>query len=281
MTPPICRRQRTPLKKTKGNYSARGAAIGARTVKSGQSRWFIGYKKHSLRLWIPRHDGTVLLVPLVSWIAPANRGDALFLEPSIRYCNEHLGFVPELVVADMAYINFEAQRRLREKFHVGVVTKLRPDFDLAKEIELGLTMRCSQGQKLEWLGLHEREQLHWFGVRQEQPLCSRCWQQSQCPREFSFSPDQHETVFGTIPVNSMVGKRLLRQSRSWIEASQAYDKNQLGLGEMFLNSLRLSWVVGLLADTVCLLRAHALLRQPPKTELLSQLLPKQMKFEWR
>jgi hypothetical protein len=222
----------------------------------------------------------VLLVPLVTWLAPANRGDGLFLEPSIHYCDRHLDFVPDLVVADMAYINFAVQRRLREAFHVGLITKLRPDFDMPKAIELGVTMECSQGQKLAWLGLHEIEQLHWFGVQQEDSLCPWCWQQSQCSRQFSFSPADHEIIFGTIPLYSVTAQRLLRQARSWIEATQGYDKNQLGLGSMFLNSLRLAWLVGSLADTVCLLRAHALLRRPQAPSPLAALLPRQMRFEW-
>jgi len=257
-----------------------GAAIGARTVKSGQSRWFIGYRKHTLRLWLPQHTESVLLVPLVSWVAPANRGDVLFLEPSIRYCQRGLGFVPDLVVADMGYINFEVQRRLREQFQVGLVTKLRANFDLPKRIELGVTLQCSEGQKLEWLGLNEVEQLHWFAVRDAQPLCSWCWQQRRCPREFSFAPNEHEIVFGTIPVNSRVGRKLLGQARSWIEATQAYDKNQLGLGDMFLNSLRLTWTVALLADTVCLLKAVASLRNPPSRLPLLSLMHRQLKFDW-
>jgi hypothetical protein len=211
-----------------------GAAVGARTVKSGQSRWYFGYKKHTLRLWLPQQPAAVLLVPLITWVTPANRGDALFLEPSIRYCQTHLNFVPDLVVADMAYINFAAQRRLREQFHVGVITALRPDFDLAKEIAAGVLLHCRQGQRLEWLGLQEQDQLHWFGVQADQPLCQWCWEQNQCGREFSFAPTDHETVFGTIPVNSRVGRRLIRQVRSWIEAAQAYEKQQLGLSEMFL-----------------------------------------------
>jgi hypothetical protein len=225
--------------------------------------------------------GSILLIPLITWVAPANRGDALFLEPSIRYCDKHLHFVPDLVAADMAYINFAVQRRLREELHVGVVTALRADFDLPKEIEPGLTMRCTQGQSLEWLGLHEGEQLHWFGVKPDpQPLCLRCWQQSQCPREFSFAPTDHETVFGTIPVSSLVGRRLIRQARSWIEATQAYEKQQLGLADMFLNSLRLTWTQALLADTVSLLRAHAYLRAPRTRELLSELLPEQIDLQF-
>jgi hypothetical protein len=258
------------------HYSAKRAAVGARTVKSGQSKWFVGYKKHTLRLWLSYLEEQVVLVPLVSWAAPANRGDVLFLESSLRYSQNRLEFLPDLVIADMAYINLGMQRRVREQMHVGILTALRPDFDLPKSVEPGLLLTCTQGQKLEWLGLHEPEQLHWFGVRETHPLCPWCPEQSRCGREFSFSPQEHEIVFGTIPLKSRVAKRLLGGVRGWIEAAQSYEKNQLGLNLLFLNSLRLCWIMSLLADTVCLLRARAFLGTPLFHPPLFRLFPKQL-----
>lgn len=215
----------------------------------------------------------------MSWAAPANRQDLLFLEPSLRYCSRVLDFAPDLVVGDMAYIHLQMHRRLRERLRVGVVTRLRPDFDLPKALEPGLTLRCAQGQRLEWLGLHERDQLHWFAVRESQPLCPWCPEQTRCPREFSFAPSDHEIVFGTVPHSSEVAKRLLRQVRSWIEANQSFEKNQLGLAKVFLNSLRFCWTMVLLADTVSLLRAQAALKDAPPQPLLRELLPQQLKLE--
>jgi hypothetical protein len=216
----------------------------------------------------------------MSWIAPANRGDALFLEPSVHYVHKHLNFAPALVVADMAYINFQVQRRLRERMQVGVITHLPANLDLPKSVEPALAMRCPQGQPLQWLGLRQNEQLHWFGVAaQPEPLCCWCWEQTRCPREFSFAASDHEIALGTVPVSTALGKKLLRQSRSWIEATQSYEKNQLGLSSMFLNSLRLTWVIGLLADTVSLLRAHAVLHQASTPDPLHNLLPKQLNLD--
>jgi hypothetical protein len=262
-----------------GQYSARGATLGGRSLKSGQSRWFIGYKKHTLRLWLRQHDQSILLAPLVSWAVPAHRGEALFLLPSLRYCATQLQWTPDIVVGDMAYINRHTQQRLREQWRVAVVTKLRPDMTLPKEFDPGPVMKCKQGQTLEWLGLHEAEQLHWFGVTETDPLCRWCWQQSSCPREFSFSPSEHEILYGTIPLSSRVAQQLLGQARSWIEATQSYEKNQLGLSQVFLNSLRLTWIMSLLADTVALLRARALLTHPQVRPLLQEIAPTQMSLD--
>jgi len=216
---------------------------------------------------------------LISWIAPANRDDSIFLAPSIHYCTGHLNWTPDIVVGDMAYVNLQAQRKLREGSRVALVTKLKPNMVLPEEFDDAYTMTCEQGQVLRWLGLQELDQLHWFGVTDPQPLCTWCWQQSSCPQQFCFPPHRHEILYGTIPLSSSVGQRLLRQARSWIEATQSYEKNQLGLSQFFLNSLRLTWVIGLLADTIALLRALAILTEPKSLPLLHQITPRQMQFD--
>jgi hypothetical protein len=232
-----------------------------------------------LRLWLRQYRSSIALAPLISWAAPANRDDSLFLEPSITYCARHLKWTPDIVVGDMAYVHMQAQRRLRQNRQVALVTKLRPNMVLPESFEDVRTMTCEQGQVLRWLGLNELEQLHWFGVTDPNPLCTWCWQQSSCPRQFSFAPQEHEIMYGTIPLSSRVAQQLLRQARSWIEATQSYEKNQLGLSQIFLNSLRLTSILCLLADTVALLRARAILTRPECAPLLSDLMPQQLSLE--
>jgi hypothetical protein len=201
----------------------------------------------------------------------AGSSTALFLQPSLRYCQRHLGWWLDIVVGDMAYINLDKQRQIREEMDVAVVTKLRPDMILLDEFDEGPVLTCEQGQPLQWLGLDQREGLHWFGVRQSDPLCSRCWQRSTCPGEFSYPPRRHEILYGMIPLSSRVARVLLQRVRPWIEATQSYEKNQLGLSNVFLNSLRLAWHHGLLADAIALLRARAMLSRPPEPTLLREL----------
>jgi len=169
----------------------------------------------------------------------------------------------------------QKQRQIRERMNIAAITKLRPDMRLLDEFDSSDVMTCEQGQKLEWLGLDQREHLHWFGVQEEEPLCSCCWQRSACTGEFSFAPQRHEILYGLIPLSSRVAQVLLSQARPWIEAAQSYEKNQLGLGQMFLNSLRLAWSLCLMADTVALLRARATLGQIQKPSLVGELAPKQ------
>jgi hypothetical protein len=213
---------------------------------------------------------------VVSWAVPANRGEALFLWPSLRYSLRRLDWLPDVVVGDMGYIGLAVQQKIREQLDVAVLTKLRPDMNLVTPFEPGPAV-CPQGQPL---GLEARDQLRWFGVTAKNPLCLYCWEQSRCPRHFSFPPSTHEILFGKIPLASSLARRLLEKTRPWIEPAQAYEKNQLGLTDLFLNSLRFTWSVCLLADAVVLLRAQALLNRSTLEQPLSALLPDQLSLHF-
>lgn len=89
------------FKKSTGTYTAAPAALGGRTLKTGQSRWFVGYKKHTLRLWLPTTHPSVTFVPLVTWLAPANVAEGGLLVPSLRWCARRLGWWPGLGVTDL------------------------------------------------------------------------------------------------------------------------------------------------------------------------------------
>jgi hypothetical protein len=254
--------------------------VGGRTKKTGQSRWYIGYKKHTLRLWLAHYTEAVLLVPLMTWAVPANRGEALFLWPTLRHCARRLPWLPKWVVGDMAYISLANQRRIREQLAVAVVTRLRPDMHLQEPYAPDGVPRCPQGQRLEWLGYEAIFQEQWFGANAQAELCPWCWHRNQCPREFAYPAAAHEILFGLLPQAAPLAKHLLEKVRPWVEPAQSYEKNQLGLRRFFLNSLHLTWVMTLLADSVVLLRAHALLSRPRPTPLLGQLTPKQLAFPW-
>jgi hypothetical protein len=81
-----------------------------------------------------------LLAPLISRAAPANRDDAIFLEPSVAYCARHLEWAPDIVVGDLAYLGLAAQRRLPERRHVALVTKFRSDMNLPDEFDDPFTL---------------------------------------------------------------------------------------------------------------------------------------------
>ena len=252
--------------------------MGGRTLKAGHTRYFVGYKKHTLRLWLAHYEPSKLLVPLSTWAVPANRGEALFLYPSLRECQRRLGWLPQWVVGDMAYISLPTARRIRQEMDVAVITRLRPDMHLVDPYYGKGKTRCHQGQPLQWMHYGPEAQEQWFEAASPRTLCAWCWEQASCPREFSFAAARHEILFGRVPMDSWLARHLNERVRPWIEPLQSYEKNQLGLASFFLNSLQLTWIMCLLADLVVLLRAQAVLCSPKPNLPLGDLTPRQMQF---
>ena len=277
--PPTCPLPAWASKKNTGKYSADRAALGGRTLKTGQSRCFVGYKKHTLRLWLHDYLVGVLLVPLVSWVAPANVSEGGLLVPSLHYCQRQWDWCPPLIVADMGYWAAEAKRRCRERWHVAVLTKLRSDMRLVAPYVAWNQAACPQGEPLAWLGRDVGADEHWFATGANPELCGRCWEAAHCPKQFAYRPEQHETLLGLLPLASPMAQRVLQQVRPWIEPAQSFEKNQLGLGRVFLNGLRFTWAMALLADAAVLLRARVLVGRPPSRSLLAELMPTQLSLE--
>lgn len=222
----------------------------------------------------------MLLVPLASWLSPANHGEGGFLVPSLKYVWRHWSWCPQFVVGDFGYIGAPGKRYCRQQWGTAVLTHLRGDQRLVPPFEDERRVSCPQGQALRWLGYDTQGEEHWFGVRDPATLCSYCWQASSCLREFVYPAKTQETLLGRLPLSTRAAQTLLKGVRPWIEATQAFEKNQLGLTQIFFNSLRLAWCMGLLADSVCLLRAHALLKLSHACKgLLAELAPRQMMLD--
>lgn len=162
---------------------------------------------------------------------------------------------------------------------MAVLTKLRSDMKLVPPYVTWNQAACPQGEPLTWLGLDGRTDEHWFGTGASPELCGRCWEAAACPRQFAYRAEQHETLLGRLPLASPIVQQVLQQVRPWIEPAQSYEKNQLGLSQVFLNGLRLTWVMSLLADAVAILRARAIVGRPPVLPLLDALTPTQLSLE--
>ena len=221
------------------------------------------------------------LIPVVSWITPADVPEGYLLKPSIQYCWRRFGWRPDIVVGDLGYIHGQTKREIRQTWKVAVVTKMKADMTIVAPFESARCVICPQGQPLQWLEYDEQEDRHCFGVRAPEPLCGQCWEASRCPREFCYPPAHHETLLGLLPLSTLPAQRLLQQARSWIEPCQAFEKNLLGLNAQFLNSLRLTWCASLLADATVLLRSLALLQHASNPALLGPLQPKQGTLDLR
>ena len=131
---------------------------------------------------------------------------------------------------------------------------------------VALTGRSAQGANLDGVLLTRGEPgQQWFRAPEQSECCARCWDSSCCSRHFGYGVGEHETLFGLIPLASRVSERLLRQVRPWIEPAQSFEKHPLGLGQMFFNSLRLTWQMSLWADSAVLMWTRAWLDCSPSS----------------
>lgn len=106
-----------------------------------------GYKKHSFRLWWRPYERAVLMLPLVSWVAPANVYEGAFLVPSLRHCDRRWSWWPRYVVADMGYVSAQLKKRCRENWQVAVLTHLRADINLCAPFQSERQARVHKGSR--------------------------------------------------------------------------------------------------------------------------------------
>ena len=220
--------------------------------------------------------GDVVAVGQLAGSGQRERGRFVVAEPALVPAT--FGMVARIVVADMGYLSAESKKAARENWQTAVVTKLRADMKLVPPYVTAQRVECPQGQLLEWSDYEPETSQQWFRVAPQENLCGQCWEKSHCPRQFGFAVASHETLFGLLPLVSRPAQRLLRQVRPWIEPAQSFEKNQLGLSQMFFNSLRLAWQMSLWADSAVLLRIMAWLDTPAQIHPLAPLLARQMEL---
>jgi hypothetical protein len=88
-------------------------------------------------------------------------------------------------------------------------------------------------------------------------------------------------INGLMPRSLGRGRRqALRSSQLWRTHLLALLPMNTGLSQMFLNSLRLTWTMSLMADAAVLLRVFALTRNPTIHLPMFELTPKQMSMDF-
>jgi hypothetical protein len=102
-------------------YSAKHAAKGSRTKKTGQSPYFIGYKKHTLRLWI-RWKRRVLLVPAINIVKPANVADVTMMPYFLEQAIQKVPFPIHTIVVDKGNIDASMKEEARKELAIPIIT---------------------------------------------------------------------------------------------------------------------------------------------------------------
>ena len=262
-------------------YSAKGAAKGKRTKKSGQSPYFVGYKKHTLRLWL-KVKGKNLMVPLVSFIAPANIHEGDFLNSMIRHSKNALSLHIDIIVGDMGYISSEQKMRLRRQSNTAVLTRVRENMQPPKEYFDYGCPECPEGIPLCWDAYDAETEMHCYTSPLDNPACDTCWQHGNCYQELYVSPSIDEHHFGMIPLHTKVSQKLLQKIRPQVERGFENDKNKLYLNRFFVNSLNLANILSHLSDAcqILLLLGDMKTNTKSKAKKMMKRLYTQMTFDF-
>jgi len=189
-----------------------------------------------------------VLVPLISFIEPANVHEGKFLIPMILNTRNELSLHIDIIVADMGYISCEQKSALRKQTNTAVLTKVRENMSPPKEyMDFGCP-ECFEGVPLLWDGYNIDTKKHCYVTPTDNPACQPCRLYGNCYQEVHISPSTDEHHFGIIPLHTKVAQKLLQKIRPQVERGFENDKNKLHLNRFFVNSLKLARIIGQLSD---------------------------------
>ena len=200
-----------------------------------------------MRLWL-RIKGKNRLIPLASFIEPANVYEGNFLCPMIRNTQNDLSLHIDIVVADMGYISSDHKKELRTELQTAVITKVRENMLAPEEYADHGCPQCPEGIPLTWDGYDPETETHRYVASMDHAACRLCRLSGYCYQEVSVTPQIDEHRFGIIPLHTAVSQKLLQYIRPQVERGFENDKNKLSLNRFFINSLRMAKIIAYLAD---------------------------------
>ena len=197
------------------------------------------------------------MIPLISFIEPANVYEGGFLKPMIQKTQNELSLHIDIVVGDMGYIKSEQKMELRKQFLTSVLTRVRENMLPPEEYADYNRPECPEGIPLSWDGYNSETEMHCYTTPVDNPACISCRVYGNCYQEFYVSPLTDEHRFGIIPLHTKISQRLLQTIRPQVERGFENDKNKLYLNRFFVNNLKLARIIGHLSDACQILLLFA------------------------
>lgn len=220
------------------------------------------------------------MIPLISFIEPANVYEGKLLSPMIQKTQNELSLDIDIVVGDMGYISSEQKMGLRKQFSTAVLTRIRENMSPPEEYMDYGCPECPEGIPLLWDGYSAETEMHRYITFVDNPACISCRLYGNCYQESYVSPSADEHHFGIVPLHTKVSQRLLQAIRPQVERGFENDKNKLYLNRFFVNSLKLARVIGHLTDAcqILLLFADMKTNTKSKAKKMMKKLYTQMTF---
>jgi hypothetical protein len=107
------------------------------------------------------------MIPLISFVGPANVHEGKFLKSMLHYVQSELSTHVDIVVGDMGYISSKKKMELRKQSHIAVLTRVRENMYPPQDyIDYGRP-ECPEGIPLSWDGYNSETAMHCSS----KPLC--------------------------------------------------------------------------------------------------------------
>jgi len=222
------------------------------------------------------------MIPLISFVEPANVYEGKLLSPMIQKTQNELSLHIDIIVGDMGYISSEQKMELRKQFSTAVLTRVRENMYPPEEYMDYGRPECPEGIPLSWDGYSLETEMHRYITPVDNPACISCRLYGNCYQESYVSPSTDEHLFGIVPLHTKVSQRLLQAIRPQVERGFENDKNKLYLNRFFVNSLKLAKVIGHLSDAcqILLLFADMKTNTKSKAKRTMKKLCTQMTFDF-
>lgn len=230
--------------KCQKKYTASESTMGGRTKKPGQTKTFIGYKKHTLWIWLSYYSK---LLPISSVTKTAIYPDSKGYLENIHFAKSVFPEKTILSVADMGYIDSETKRISRTVYNVSLVTAIKSNMIVDPNIfDKDGTPTCPEGNQLFHDEYDWENHLHYYRANIE--LCLSCPMFGTCNKIFTFSASIHETLLNPIPLHTDINKKLRKRMRPLCEAGNFKDKHIYNNNILFKNSLTITSFMNNISD---------------------------------
>jgi hypothetical protein len=248
-------------------YSDLDADVGQRRTKRNKSKFFVGYRLHTITAI---NHSTGKSCPLISLVAPGNHHDSLFLTQIVALAKA-IGLDVDIMLGDEAYGDGIVSEEIRRTSGVKVVTPPRSATATPEHVDpeskaVFLNDYCEI--PMQYMGRTE-EGLHEFKCNAESGECFRC---ESCQQFREIPVDAG--LFGQIP-EQVAQVEDLRGLRKHLERTYNLLKNREGLETLRTRSQQGVSVQATFANMANLLIEIARTRRTAKKD------DRQLQIEWK
>ncbi|RIV16617.1 hypothetical protein D2Q93_16850 [Alicyclobacillaceae bacterium I2511] len=200
-------------------FSDPDATYGVQRSKANQSKFFIGYRKHSITC--ATSQGPIVLLSILK---PNNIHDVNLMLPLIEQVRKVEELRTKYLAADLGYLDADDQKTAFHDHDMTVVTGFKSNTVLPEACDTLGRPECEQGHRLVWDGFDTVNATSWF--RGDVSYCSGCPLQGTCDKQFGFFMDENPVLYGPVPQDTAPHKQMLH-FRKQIELSFAIESNKL------------------------------------------------------